>query len=55
MNAGKIIANLRDKKGWSQIELTSKSGISRVMIGKYEREEAVLLLMRPRRLPMRLG
>jgi transcriptional regulator with XRE-family HTH domain len=41
MNTGKIIADLRDKKGWSQTELADKSNVSRVMIGKYEREEAV--------------
>lgn len=41
MNIGKIISNLRDQKGWSQSGLAVKSGISRVMIGKYEREEAV--------------
>lgn len=41
MNIGKIISDLRDQKGWSQSDLAAKSGISRVMIGKYEREEAV--------------
>src|SRR5271156_5092173 len=41
MNTGKIIADLRDKKGWSQSELAEQSGVSRVMIGKYERDEAV--------------
>lgn len=41
MNTGKIIAELRDKKGWSQADLANASGVSRVMIGKYEREEAV--------------
>jgi transcriptional regulator with XRE-family HTH domain len=41
MNTGKIIADLRDAKGWSQTDLADKSGVSRVMIGKYEREEAV--------------
>mgnify|MGYP003575605972 CR=1 FL=1 len=40
MNTGKIIGELRDKKGWSQTELADKSGVSRVMIGKYERGEA---------------
>jgi len=40
MNTGKIIADLRDKRGWSQSVLATKSGISRVMIGKYERDEA---------------
>ena len=40
MNTGKIITDLRDKKGWSQAELADNSGVSRVMIGKYERSEA---------------
>lgn len=40
MNSGKIIAALRDKRGWSQADLADKSGVSRVMIGKYERDEA---------------
>lgn len=40
MNTGKIIADLRDKKGMSQSDLADKSGVSRVMIGKYERGEA---------------
>lgn len=41
MNTGKIITNLRDEKGWSQSELAQFSQVSRVMIGKYERGEAV--------------
>lgn len=41
MNTGKIISDLRDQKDWSQSELATQSGISRVMIGKYEREEAI--------------
>ncbi|WP_211092875.1 helix-turn-helix domain-containing protein [Chitinophaga polysaccharea] len=41
MNIGKIIAELRDKKGWSQTDLADKSDVSRVMIGKYERGEAL--------------
>lgn len=41
METGKIIAALRDKKGFSQTELAEKSGVSRVMIGKYERGEAI--------------
>ncbi len=40
MNTGKIIAALRDKKGMSQVDLADRSGVSRVMIGKYEQEEA---------------
>ncbi|MBZ5858573.1 helix-turn-helix domain-containing protein [Flavihumibacter profundi] len=41
METGKIIAALRDKKGWSQTDLAVKSKVSRVMIGKYEHDEAV--------------
>ena len=41
MNAGKIIAHLREEKGWSQTNLANNSSVSRVMIGKYERGEAV--------------
>ena len=41
MNTGKIIASLRDAKGWSQADLATNSDVSRVMIGKYERGEAV--------------
>ena len=40
MKTGKIIANLRANKGWSQTELADTSGVSRVMIGKYERGDA---------------
>jgi transcriptional regulator with XRE-family HTH domain len=41
MNTGKIITDLRDKKSWSQSDLAQTSQVSRVMIGKYERSEAV--------------
>jgi len=41
MNTGKIIADLREQKKWSQTDLADKSTVSRVMIGKYERGEAV--------------
>lgn len=41
METGKIIVSLRNKHNWSQTDLANKSGVSRVMIGKYEREEAV--------------
>ncbi|MFM7858294.1 MAG: helix-turn-helix domain-containing protein [Flammeovirgaceae bacterium] len=40
METGKIIASLRDKKGLSQTDLADKSGVSCVMIGKYELGEA---------------
>ena len=32
---------LRKTKNWSQTDLAKKSGVSRVMIGKYERVEAI--------------
>ncbi len=38
---GKIIGELRDRKDWSQGGLAAESGVSREMIGKYERGEAV--------------
>ncbi len=41
MDTGKIITQLRDQFGWSQSDLSNKSDVSRVMIGKYERGEAV--------------
>tara|TARA_B110001469_G_C9646725_1_gene327208 strand:- start:815 stop:1147 length:333 start_codon:yes stop_codon:yes gene_type:complete len=41
MEIGKTIASLRDKKDWSQSDLANESEVSRVMIGKYERGEAV--------------
>ncbi len=41
MKTGKIIADLRGRLSWSQTDLANKSGVSRVMIGKYERGEAV--------------
>jgi transcriptional regulator with XRE-family HTH domain len=41
MNTGKIIVSLREQKHWSQTDLADNSGVSRVMIGKYERGEAI--------------
>lgn len=40
MKTSKIIADLREQKNWSQTDLADTSGVSRVMIGKYERGEA---------------
>ena len=40
MNTSKIIADLREERGWSQTDLANNSEVSRVMIGKYERGEA---------------
>jgi transcriptional regulator with XRE-family HTH domain len=36
-NFDKIITDSRKQKGWSQIDLANESGVSREMIGKYER------------------
>jgi transcriptional regulator with XRE-family HTH domain len=41
INTGKIIADLRKEKELSQTDLAHQSGVSREMIGKYERGEAV--------------
>ncbi|MEM6380771.1 MAG: helix-turn-helix transcriptional regulator [Bacteroidota bacterium] len=41
MKTGKIIAEQRDIKGWSRSLLAEKADISHVMVGKYERGEAV--------------
>jgi transcriptional regulator with XRE-family HTH domain len=41
MNIGSIISQLRDKNSFSQSDLAEKSNVSRVMIGKYERGEAI--------------
>ena len=41
INTGKIISDLRKQKDWNQTELANNSSVSREMIGKYERGEAV--------------
>jgi transcriptional regulator with XRE-family HTH domain len=41
MNISKIITDLRKEKGWSQTDLAKASNVSREIIGKYERGEAV--------------
>ena len=41
MNIGMQIMNFRKEKGWSQAELANKAGISQVMVGKYERGDAI--------------
>ncbi len=41
METGSIITSLPKAKSWSQTELATKSGVSREMIGKYERGDAV--------------
>lgn len=41
MNVGKCIAELRKKHSFSQSDLAKKTGISQVMVGKYERGDAI--------------
>ena len=41
MKIGKIITELRKAKNWSQNDLAVKTGISQVMVGKYERDDAI--------------
>lgn len=41
MKTSKIITDLREQKKWSQTDLAAKRTLSRVMIGKFERGEAV--------------
>jgi transcriptional regulator with XRE-family HTH domain len=55
MNTGRIIVNLREEKKWSQTDLANKSNISRVMIGKYERGEAVPSIEAAKKIANALG
>ena len=41
MDTSNIIINLRKDKGWTQTDLFKHCGVSREMVGKYERGEAV--------------
>jgi len=41
MKTSKIITELRKENDWSQADLANKTGISQVMVGKYERGDAV--------------
>ena len=41
MEVGKIIADLRKAKNMSQGDLAKQTGISQVMVGKYERGDAI--------------
>ncbi len=40
MNIGSKITELRKGKNWSQADLADKISVSRVIIGRYERDEA---------------
>ena len=41
MKTSRIIAELRKAQGWSQADLARRTGISQVMVGKYERGDAL--------------
>jgi len=41
MKTSKIIVDLRKQKSWSQADLADRTDISQVMVGKYERGDAV--------------
>ncbi|UXE67997.1 MAG: helix-turn-helix transcriptional regulator [Chryseotalea sp. WA131a] len=41
LKTGKIILRLRDSRGLTQTALAELCGVSRVMIGKYERDESL--------------
>lgn len=41
MKIATIMTSLRKERDWSQSDLAAKSGVSREMIGKYERDEAL--------------
>jgi len=41
MKTSKIITSLRKEREWSQADLAAKTGISQVMVGKYERDDAI--------------
>lgn len=41
MKTHQVITNLRKEKNWSQADLANKIDISQVMVGKYERGDAI--------------
>ena len=41
MNLGNRITELRKQRGWSQNELSKHIGVSREIVGRYERNDAV--------------
>ena len=55
MKTSKIIAELRKSKGWSQADLANKTGISQVMVGKYERGDAIPSIEVAKRIADALG
>lgn len=55
MKTGKIIADLRKSKNMSQGDLASQTGISQVMVGKYERGDAIPSIEVAKRIADALG
>ena len=41
MKVSQVIVTLRKERGWAQAELAVQTGVSQVMIGKFERGEAI--------------
>ena len=41
MDFGATLIKLRKEKNWSKTDLAEKTGVSRVIIGRYERNEAL--------------
>jgi len=41
MDFGNTLIKLRKDRSWSQADLADKTGVSRVIIGRYERNEAL--------------
>lgn len=54
-NIANTITDLRKQKGWSQTELAKASKVSREILGKYEREEAVPSIEFAKRIADALG
>jgi transcriptional regulator with XRE-family HTH domain len=55
MKTNKIIADLRKSNGWSQADLANKTDISQVMVGKYERGDAIPSIEVAKRIADALG
>lgn len=55
MKTNKIIADLRKAKSWYQADLANKTAISQVMVGKYERGDAIPSIEVAKRIADALG
>ena len=55
MTIGKRISELRTEKGWAQNELAKRVGVSREMMGRYERDDAVPSIDIAKRMAEALG